>query len=233
MVLFDEFVKKYDLNDPDISYKYKHTYRVKAFCEMLAKELGLTQRETYIASLCGIFHDIARFEQDKRYDSFSDTSAFDHGDVGYEVFLNLFADKLDITEEEKMIIARSILYHNKIAIGKCNENELLFCKLIRDADKLDILYAVANNVMRLDELDGDISEKCYEFFLKRQTIPRAIITNNAEEVMIKLAFIWDINFKESLDIIKKEKYYEKIKNRLNNSKYDRCFEEISKYLEEC
>lgn len=232
MDLFEEYVKKYDFTDPDISYKYKHTYRVQALCELIAKELGLSQREIEIASLCGLYHDIGRFEQDKRYNSFKDTNTFDHGDIGSEIFLNEFSSKLKITDEEKQIIAKSILYHNKLEIGKCNDKEALYAKMTRDADKLDILYVFANQIIELGKPEGLVSDVCHKKFMNHMSLSRSDITNNTEEILLTLAFIWDINFDASLILIKEKNYFEKIERILNSDIYTEYFEEIRKYLKE-
>jgi len=232
MNLFEEYVRNYDFSDSDISYKYKHTLRVQNLCEAIAKDLDFNERDIYLASLCGLFHDVGRFEQDKRYNSFRDNKVFDHGDYGYELFLKEFAPKLDLNEEEMMIIAKSILYHNKLAIGKCDEKEKVFCKITRDADKLDILYVFADGILKLEQPDGEISPACREYFMKHSSVPRNEITNNTEETIVKLAFIWDINFDASLKIIKENKYFERIEKYLNKEIFNDYFEEIKKYLKD-
>lgn len=232
MDLFEEYVKNYDFNDSDISYKYKHTLRVQALCKLIAKELGLNKREIEIASLCGLYHDIGRFEQDKRYNSFQDTKTFDHGDFGSEIFSKEFSSKMMLNEEEKQIITKSILYHNKLEIGKCSDKEALYTKITRDADKLDILYVFANRIKVLAETDGTISDLCHKKFMKHMSLARRDVTNATEENLLILAFTWDINFDVSLKLIKDNSYFEKIEKILNNEIYTQYFEEIRNYLKE-
>ena len=38
-----------------------------------------------LASLIGLLHDIARFEQYTKYKTFNDLESFDHGDYGVEI----------------------------------------------------------------------------------------------------------------------------------------------------
>ena len=65
MNYFDEYVFKYDMNDPDINYKYHHSYRVMDAMEILAIKLNLPEKDIHLAKVIGLLHDIGRFEQDK------------------------------------------------------------------------------------------------------------------------------------------------------------------------
>ena len=82
---FDSYVNGFDLNNPKIRLKYEHTYHVAENCEEIAKDVfgkeaaafagdsrlaGETAEDT--AWLIGMLHDIGRFEQLKRYDTFND-----------------------------------------------------------------------------------------------------------------------------------------------------------------
>ena len=139
---FDKYVSTYDMNDPDINYKYYHSYRVMNNMELIATKLNLSKEDIHLAKVIGLLHDIGRFEQDKLYDSFKDHS-FDHGDYGVKVLKeNKFLDNFNITKEDYEVVYKAIKNHNKFAIEEnLNERELIFTKMIRDADKIDILYA--------------------------------------------------------------------------------------------
>ena len=77
---FEKYVQNYDMQDPDIEYKYKHSYRVMAFAKDLATKLELNEKDIELATIIGLYHDIGRFEEDKRFDSFGVHNSFDHGD---------------------------------------------------------------------------------------------------------------------------------------------------------
>ena len=82
---FDEYAMKYDMNIKEIAYKYNHSYRVVHQAEEISRSIELDEEEKDLASLIALLHDIARFEQWKRYKSFSDTKEFDHGDEGVKI----------------------------------------------------------------------------------------------------------------------------------------------------
>lgn len=95
MKLFDDYVKKYDFTNEKIELKYHHSYRVQALSEMIAKDLKMNERDMYLASIIGLFHDIARFKQITEYNTFLDSISFDHGDVGADIFNIEMANQLD------------------------------------------------------------------------------------------------------------------------------------------
>ena len=59
---FAAYVAPYDMENPRIALKVAHTYRVAALCERIARAEGLSSEEADIAWLCGLLHDIGRFE---------------------------------------------------------------------------------------------------------------------------------------------------------------------------
>ncbi|MBE6148392.1 MAG: HD domain-containing protein [Firmicutes bacterium] len=232
MNLFKEYVRGYDFNNAKIARKYSHTLRVKILCELIAKNIGLNEQQVALAGKCGLYHDIARFEQAKRFNSFDDLFTVDHGDLGYEIFMKEFAEKLKLSQKETQIIAKSILYHNKLKVSDVNEEELLFTNIVRDADKIDILYQFAFVPGMIKDGEGEIKPKIHDEFIAHKPISRTDITSKRESNILSLAFIWDINFASSYKIIKENHYFDYIQKILNNSIYDEYFDVIRNYLKE-
>ena len=58
--------------------KIVHTQAVADVMNRLTRRLGLTERMRRLAYLCAVYHDIGRFEQLKRYNTFSDAESFNH-----------------------------------------------------------------------------------------------------------------------------------------------------------
>lgn len=111
----------------------------------------------------------------------------------------------------------------------------MFSKLIRDADKLDILYVLGHDKYkdRLRQDDADISEKIKEAFYNNKSGDLKYVVSNNDKVMIAFCFIYDINFKVTLEKIKEEKYYEKIYKRISRKDiFNPYLEYVNKYLQE-
>lgn len=232
MVLFEEYVRGYDFSNDKIARKYSHTLRVKTLCELIAKELGLNNEQIALAGICGLYHDIGRFEQARIYNNFDDLKTIDHGDLGYEIFLKQFVDKLNLSSKDRQVVAKSIKHHNKFLVENLTEEELLFTNIVRDADKIDILYQLANVHETINDGEGEISTKIRNGFLERKPLNRKDVTNDKENNILLLAFIWDFNFECAYQIIKDNQYFDKIEKKLNNAVYNEYFAEIKKFLKE-
>ena len=233
---FDEYVSKYDMNDPDINYKYYHSYRVMKNMNLLATKMNLSEKDIHLAKVIGLLHDIGRFEQDKLYNSFKD-GKFDHGNYGVEVLKQTqLLDNFDIAKEDYEVVYKAIDNHNQYQINNgLTERELFFSKLIRDADKLDILYALGNDkikpILRQDEEEITNNLKL-SFFDHIPGKTKEVISKN-DALIITFSYIYDINFKETYKIINKENYYEKIYQRINRKDIFKPYiEYTSKYIKE-
>ena len=79
---FAEYTSGYNATDPKIKLKIDHTYRVAELCELIARDLKLDEYETDVAWLTGMLHDVGRFEQIKRYNTFNDAQSVDHANFG-------------------------------------------------------------------------------------------------------------------------------------------------------
>lgn len=82
---FLEYTEKYIKLDDKVRLKINHTFRVMELCEMIGRSLNLSNENLDLAILCGLLHDIGRFEQWKQYGTFEDAKSIDHGNLGVEV----------------------------------------------------------------------------------------------------------------------------------------------------
>ncbi len=219
---FIKYTEKYDLNDSNIKGKQKHSIRVMNISKEIAKKIELTQEEIEIAALIGLLHDIARFEQYKQYHTFKDNISIDHGDLGVEI-LNKDIRKYIETDKYDEIIKLAVKNHNKYKIqeGLTQEQEL-FVKIIRDADKIDIFYESAEIFWNQKENvveESNITPKVLEKFENQIQVKREDKKTPIDDVISVMAFIFDINFKESFKILKQKDYINKVLNRYNIHDY--------------
>ena len=70
---------------PGVNLKYAHSLRVAALSERIAQSLSMEKRDIDLAWLIGILHDIGRFEQLRRYQTFFDYRSMDHAKYGVHV----------------------------------------------------------------------------------------------------------------------------------------------------
>jgi hypothetical protein len=201
--VFDEYTSHFDLGLEKALYKYKHSYRVVSYSKELEEALKLNEHDRYIAEIVAMYHDIARFEQVTKYDTFWDVVSFDHGDRGAEILQEeKMLDNFDLTNDEKDIVIKAVRNHNKFKIEDgLTDRELLFAKIVRDADKIDIIEmqfkkpAPEKCDIEPDILDNVSHDKQYERSKK------TIEYNYATRICMMLTFLYDINFKKSFEIL--------------------------------
>ena len=226
-----------------IELKINHTFRVMDLCEKIGKSLNLNDEELEIAKIIGLLHDIGRFEQWKNYSSFDDLKTTDHADLGVKILKdNNYLRKFIEDSKYDDIIYNSIKYHNKYIIPEdIDDKTMKFIKLIRDADKIDILYLYTINELVIEIDDKEFSNEIYNLLLERKQIDRKKINTKTDRLSVSLGFIYDIYYKYSYEYLKDSKYYDLIidiyKNKTNNSKLLNQLENIrnniNSYIEEC
>lgn len=233
MKVFNDYIKKFDMSDEMIKRKYHHSLRVAGLCRILASEQDYSDKDIEVAYECGLYHDIGRFTQVKIYHSFDDLKTEDHGDLGYKIFMNKITPKIEYSAKDENMMAKCVMYHNKYLVpNRLSERNKSFINMVRDADKLDILYQAANDKNFLVKNEKEISDEVKEAFKKHETISQKIIKNESEQNVLFLALVFGLVYKESLKILKDNKYLERVKKVLNDKKYDFYFKEIDKYLKE-
>ena len=107
---FQEYTDRYDSANPKIKLKIDHTYRVADLCEQIAQSLELSAAEVDLAWLSGMLHDVGRFEQLRRYNTFSDAQSIDHARFAVELLYDegLIADYVpEISTTELVVDARA------------------------------------------------------------------------------------------------------------------------------
>lgn len=140
--VFNEYVKNFNPEDGRIKLKIEHILRVANYSKQIATNLKLNEEQIQLAELIGIFHDIGRFKQVEKYHTFSDRdSGVNHAEYSIKVlYEDNLIEKFKVDDKYNHIIKKAVLNHNKSEIETgLNEDELLFAKIIRDADKLDII----------------------------------------------------------------------------------------------
>lgn len=231
---FDKYISKFDMNESLNLLKYNHSYRVSNLSKMLAESLGLNSDDVKLATIIGLLHDIGRFEQIKKFNTLKDINTMDHGDYGaYLLFEEGLISRFTDDKKNYEIIKACVKEHNKYEISKeLDERTLLFVKIIRDADKLDIYNYLTNLNQSEFECEGEISKEVKEIFYSNKAIDNKVKKTKADWAIGILTFIYDINFNESFKYVNEEKFVSKLLNRVNNKdKYKEYFEHVEKYIQ--
>ena len=123
----------------NLALKQEHTRLVCLNSRRIAQHLRLGREETLLAEAAALFHDVGRFPQYARYKTFDDRISLNHAVLGAQVLLENNALGT-LSKHDQGIILRSVTLHNVFSLPATLDDEtMLFAKLVRDADKLDIL----------------------------------------------------------------------------------------------
>jgi len=176
-----------------------------------------------LAETIALFHDIGRFEQFKTYGTFDDRVSGNHATLGLKV---LKATNIlnRLTETERAIVYKAIEYHNVRKLPDYADKTpdwLLYSKLLRDADKLDIWCVVTdyyterhrhrNTALELELPDTPEYSRCFidDILDNRVSNSRALKTFN-DMKLLQLGWIFDINFTPTFRYIRQRRIIEKI-----------------------
>lgn len=185
---FQTYVMGYNQKDEMVQTKIMHTYRVCAYCDEIATHLGLSKEEIDLVWLSALLHDIGRFEQIKKFHTFNDSVSMDHAKAseryvfGQGNIINFVGEENYKSMEDKLIAVKdAILFHSSYVLPRYMQGQtLLFSKILRDADKLDILYIIhslsdidktTKNVDAMHNKEG-ISEAVMEDIRKKRAVNR-------------------------------------------------------------
>lgn len=219
---FEQYLNHYDRQDDKVRLKIVHTYGVTECCRQIAERLKLADEDKELAQLIGLLHDIGRFEQIKRFDSF-EPEVMDHAAFGVQILFEEGMIRQFVKEDTwDSIIRAAIAKHSDFKLeGITDERTLLHAKLIRDADKLDncrvkIVDAIETIIGASEEEVGaeEISPEVMEQFMRKESILSPTRKTKMDYWLSYLAYFFDINFNETLDIVREKRYIERIIDRI-------------------
>lgn len=237
---FLRFTEPYTAYGDKIRIKIDHTLRVRDLCADVAKSIGLGGDDVELASICGLLHDIGRFEQWRIYGTYNDSRSVDHGDLGAE-FLREH-DRIRIfAETDHDTILHAVEYHNKYRLpDTLSDRDRRFADITRDADKLDILYSFAVGELTCRSRNTAMSEAVFRTVMDGRGIQNRELATKADEIAVRLAFVFDLRFRRSFEILRKSDSIgrmirlqrEEAENEVLKRQLDVLSEHIQRYLEE-
>ena len=238
---FKAYVACYDTSNPRIALKVDHTLRVAELCDRIAGAEGLDQD---LAWLCGLLHDVGRFEQVRRFDTFNDAASVPHASLGADV---LWGDadprgpqiRAYVDEGEDELLRTVVLSHSDYRLpAKLDERTRAYCDLLRDADKIDIIrvnctcpiediYGVSERDMAQSQISAEVERVFYE----QRTLPRGIRKYPADVLVGHVCFAWELVFPTSRSILREQGYLERMLSRcFERTDTQRTFEAMARHL---
>lgn len=229
---FDAYVAPYDAANPRIALKVDHTLRVAELCDRIAESLGMDVSDRDLAWLCGLLHDIGRFEQVRRWDTFSDARSCSHAALGIEVLfgegeassgedraaacddrgrLERFSE---LNAADRGLLRTAVATHSDFRLPEgLDARTRTFCDLLRDADKIDILKAACTEpveaifgVPEEELLASPLTPAVEQTFYEHRTVLRADRRVPADFVLGFACFAFELAYPESRRIAAEQGY---------------------------
>jgi hypothetical protein len=234
----DEFV------NANIELKEKHSRAVCEETAWLADKLGLSGNQKRIVQAIALLHDVGRFEQFRKYRTYSDARSCNHSLLAVEVICK---EKVleGFDQQEREYIETAIKYHgDKELPEELDEDTLLYCQLIRDADKIDIYRVVTEyyeqyrNDPQSFKLEIELpdepwySDEVLQRVLNGERIDYRFLKTWNDCKLIQLSWVYDVNFAPTLERIKQRGFLEKVIDFLPaNGDIERVGKKVLEYVD--
>ena len=217
--IFGEYVKNYDYRDEKIRLKIEHTYKVAELCEQIAVSEGLSSADVDLAWLIGLLHDIGRFEQLRQYGTFIDSESVDHAELGADILFKHGKIREFITDTEcDDLIELAVRSHSAYRLPEgLTERETMFCDIIRDADKVDILrvnvefapediYNVSSEILRNAEVTPEVMQSFFEEHATLRSLKKTAVDHLAGHISL----IYELVYPYSVKVMAEQGFLEKM-----------------------
>lgn len=257
--VFREYTGRYNAEDPKIKLKIDHTYRVAGLSERIAREIGRTDEEVELAWLIGMLHDVGRFEQLRRFGTFSDADSIDHARFGVSLLFEegllegYLSEQEAETEEEKaeqeksnqentrQIIRTAIWNHSAYRLEEgLDAKTEMFCHILRDADKIDILKV--NHDVPIEEIynvttqelrQAVVTMEVMQAFFEKHAVLRSLKKTPVDHIVGHSALVFELVYPVSYQIVREQGYLDQILNFQSDNPVTReQFRELRECMEE-
>jgi len=244
---FSDYTKAFYLPDTEdqknIVLKVEHTDHVCRNIIRIAGAESLGVNEIKIAEAAALFHDLGRFPQYAKYKTFRDADSVNHGLLGSKILMEENVLR-NLPENERRIIISAVKFHNAYAIPPVPEDVMLFLKLIRDADKVDIYRVFVEyyespaeerasaTALGVPDSPG-YSGAMLSCIKDRKVASYSSIRTENDFRLMKLSWVFDMHFRESLRLLHEKNYIRKIMDMLPRTKEIlEAVEAINRYISE-
>lgn len=218
---FRAYADRYDQNDVKIKLKVDHTCRVAAMCDAISDSLSMKGTQRDIAWLCGMLHDIGRFEQLRRYHTFQDRISCNHAQLSADILFRegRIRDYVDDASNDALM-ETAIRLHNVYQLpDDLTEKQYRYCTILRDADKIDILRVNCETprteIYDLPEEEfetSSITPAVYADVCACRSVDRKNSRTGIDFILGHIAFVFGLVYPESLRQVKKQGYLDQLLN---------------------
>jgi putative nucleotidyltransferase with HDIG domain len=221
---FEEYFQSLITDSPDSLSRIEdirtHSLRVANNSLLLAQILLPNEEDRRVAEVIALFHDYGKAVLIAQGTESPINIQHNHAALSAKLVQQMdFYPKLPT--EVQLIVLKSIENHNKLRLPKLdNEQQTLFARLLRDADKLDIyetsyrFFKEKNGLQPMMTLDlinhVEVSEKIVKSIMAGKTAAVEDMKTMNDYRLLLLSMAFDLNFKYTFRILAEKQFIQKI-----------------------
>ena len=182
MKIFEQYVRKYDMNNINIKARYFHSLKVMEIVKDLATELGIfTEEEIAVCELIGLFHEIGNFSSTPNYHIDEDNE--DSSNKAIDVLFNkgLIREISKDKTYDNVIKIALFAYDKNGFPDNIDEKTKHVCAIIKDAHNLDYLLII---LMLIQELVVILIIWYMKILLNLKLLVLELL------IMLQILFLW-------------------------------------------
>ncbi|WP_430972108.1 HD domain-containing protein [Sunxiuqinia rutila] len=223
--------------------KKEHSLRVAKLSGQVATNLMLEEEDILLAEVIGLLHDLGRFEQFEKHQTFDDQVAGNHAELGVallkeQVFFSAFS------EEHQNLICQAILNHNKESLS-LKEDKLVvtYSQILRDADKLDIWETCVKNLKRDGNFKysaislnlpstGMVNDNIVRSIENQKQAKRKDMQSVIDFKLMLMSMVFDLNFRVSFQLLSEKQLIKQLyESMLKKDVVIDAYRELRLYIE--
>ena len=192
-------------DDRPYTLKQEHTMAVARHITMLAESIGMGEGVIRLVRAAALVHDLGRFSQFERFNTFSDARSRNHAALGAGEMVRQ-GILSGISRGDRRLILRAVALHNRPRLPRGLTPELdRLSRLLRDADKIDI-YRVMAELYRSRENgsenfithnlkdDGKVSGELLSQIRAGRSVPYSRVATLNDLKLFQVSMVYDLNF---------------------------------------
>lgn len=250
----EEFFALYNVTKGDIhemcDLKIIHTRVVADNCIRIAHNMGLGEYDRDMAWIIGELHDFARFGQAVVTKSLDDSERYNHAHLGARILFthhlidDIIPDYDKVSATDRIVMEKAVYHHSDYRLpDDLSDRERLFCKIIREADQLDIFRTIVESGWEIiygcskeELLDHDITDAIAEAFYEHRLADYSKRVTKADFHMAHIALCFGLESESARRRAIEQGYLEKMMDISFNDqkvqkKYEGMKEQVMQFME--
>ncbi len=187
--------------DRNLRLKEEHTFCVLQEARIIMQGEAVSPEEFSPGEIAALLHDLSRFEQFARFQTFRDASSFDHGaESGRLAEADHWLD--DLAGDDRRDVLFAIVRHNQMAISDApSPRAKKLAGIVRDADKIDIFRVFLQYLPQNDDPEITfslantrvVSPEILAAIREKRPVDHAKMKNVVDFLAAKIQWVYDLN----------------------------------------